>query len=175
MPPHDVEDCTVFYFFLLCPRLLSLLSFVDVSRLLGLTLRPSALVFRCHLETFDTLEAGTCAGSHPWTSLVFPFVFLDGEVLHRILTAYEEFSTRRLLTQGVLFFFADPVFHCAINCANNVHSFRIVNQVFGIRLYSLKRDYCLVLARLSITPGGLTRSCTLQNLHTVTLRMLPGL
>ena len=29
-------------------------------------LRPFAPVFRCHWETFDTLEAGTCAGSRAW-------------------------------------------------------------------------------------------------------------
>ena len=66
---------------------------LDLSRLLGLTLRPSALVFRCHREAFDTLKAGICAGSCTWyLSFVFLFfVFLDGEVPNRILTACEEF------------------------------------------------------------------------------------
>ena len=39
---------------------------LDLSRLLDLALRPFAPVFRCHRETFDTLEAGTCAGSRAW-------------------------------------------------------------------------------------------------------------
>ena len=52
-----------------------------------------APVFRCHRETFDTLEAGTCAGSRAWYfSFVFSLVFFFfGEVLNRILTACEEF------------------------------------------------------------------------------------
>ena len=49
---------------------------LHVSRLLGLTLRPSAPVFRCHRENFDTLEVGTCAGSRAWyLSFVFPIDF----------------------------------------------------------------------------------------------------
>ena len=41
---------------------------------------------------FDTLEAGTCARSRACCFFfVFPFVFLDGDVLNRILTAREEF------------------------------------------------------------------------------------
>ena len=38
-------------------------SLLDVSRLFGLTLRPSAPVYRCPPEFLDTREAGNCAGS----------------------------------------------------------------------------------------------------------------
>ena len=34
------------------------------SRLLGVTVRPFAPVFRCHGVFLDTREAGICAGSH---------------------------------------------------------------------------------------------------------------
>ena len=61
---------------------------LDVSRLLGLTLRPSAPVFRCHRDISATLEAGTCAGSRAlYFSFVFLLVSLHGEVRNRFLTA----------------------------------------------------------------------------------------
>ena len=64
---------------------------LDFSRLLGLTLRLFAPVFRCHGEIFATLEAGTCAGSRAWYFFfVLSLVFMDGDVLKRILTAREE-------------------------------------------------------------------------------------
>ena len=98
LPPHDVEGCTVFPFFS-CAHGCFRDCLLDVSRLLGLTLRPSAPVFRCNRD--------------------------------------------------------------------------ISTHVFVIRLDALKRDYCLVLTRHPVAPGGLTRCCTLHNLHTVTLRMIP--
>ena len=68
---------------------------LDFSRLLGLTLRPFAPVFRCHREIFATLEAGTCAGSRAWYFFfVFTLVFWDGFVLKRIQTAHEEFLVK---------------------------------------------------------------------------------
>ena len=91
LPPHAAEDCTVFAFFN-CAHGCLRDCLLDVSRPLGLTLRPSAPVFRCHRETFDTLEPGTCAGSRArYFSFVFPCVFLDGEMPNRILTACEDF------------------------------------------------------------------------------------
>ena len=55
LSPHVAEDCTVFFFFklLLVPIALVCLrcSLLDVSRLLGLTLRPSAPVCCCHQDS----------------------------------------------------------------------------------------------------------------------------
>ena len=94
LPPHVAEDCTVFAPFFFNHGCLRDCLLVH-SRLLGLTLRPSAPVLCCDRETFDTLEAGTCAGSRAW---YFPFVpslvFLDGEVPYRILTGCEEFPLK---------------------------------------------------------------------------------
>ena len=64
-PPLGVGDSTV-----LLP-LSCVLGYIrdlllDISRLLGLALRPFDPVFRCHWEIFATLEAGTCAGSRAW-------------------------------------------------------------------------------------------------------------
>ena len=56
---------------------------LDLSRLLGLALRPR--------ETFDTLEAGTCAGSRAWNFSSSSCFFFDDDVLKRIQTAYEEY------------------------------------------------------------------------------------
>ena len=61
-PPHGVKDCTVFTSFS-CAHGCIRDPLLDRSRLLGLALRPSAPVFRCHREIFATLETGTCAGS----------------------------------------------------------------------------------------------------------------
>ena len=80
LPPHVVEDCTVFTSFSRAHGCFGDL-FLDFSRLLGLTLRAFAPVFRCHQEIFATLEAGTCAGSRAWYFFfVFPLVLLDSNV-----------------------------------------------------------------------------------------------
>ena len=63
---HTLQRTALFFSSFFCAHGCLHDCLLDVSRLLGLTLRPSAPVFRCHLETFDTLEAGTCAGSRAW-------------------------------------------------------------------------------------------------------------
>ena len=68
---------------------------LDLSRLLGLALRPFAPVFRCHPEPFYMLEAGTrrkpCVELF-FVLLLFGFSYVDSVVLKRIQTAYEEFE-----------------------------------------------------------------------------------
>ena len=56
LPPHGMDDSAVFTSFSRAHGCLRDL-FLDLSRLLGLTLRPSAPVFRCLQEAFDTPEA----------------------------------------------------------------------------------------------------------------------
>ena len=136
---------------------------LDVSRLFGLTLRPSAPVFRCHRETFDTLEAGTCAGSRAWYfSFVFPFVFLDGEVPGRILTACEEFLFRGFLTQGVLFFLCRT-------CFSHIALFSVLAMCIFIRSSIMYSGYACTrsnmitswcLDRHPIASRSLARCCT---------------
>ena len=67
LPPHVAEDCTVFSSFF-CARLPSRL----FSRCFPSSW-PSTPVFRCHRETFPTLEPGTCAARY--LSFVFPFLY----------------------------------------------------------------------------------------------------
>ena len=57
LPPHDVKDGTVFTSFSCALGCIGDL-LLDLSHFLGL-----APVFRCHRESFDTLEAGTRARS----------------------------------------------------------------------------------------------------------------
>ena len=120
---------------------------LDFSRLLGLTLRPFAPVFRCHREMFATLEAGTCAGSRAWYFFVFSLVFWDGDVLKRILTASEEFLSKVADSGGYVFLRQTFFSHITLSiAANNVHSFLSSIKKFGLRLDTLKRDYLLVLS-----------------------------
>ena len=138
---------------------------LDVSRLLGLTLRPSAPVFRCHPEAFDTLEAGICAGSRAWYfSFVFPFVFLDGE------SAKTEFSDSfaknfcsKVADSKVSCFSSPNLFFAlyTIQCASHVHSLSIVDHVIGISLDTLENmitTWCL--DRHPIASRSPARCCT---------------
>ena len=51
-------------------------------------------------------------------------------------------SFQKLLTRGVLFFFAEPFFFSHLT--GQVHSLSIIDHAFGVRLNTLNYDYLLV-------------------------------
>ena len=106
--------------------------------------------------------------------LRLPLVFLDGDVLKRIQTACEEFLFKGCSLRRSYFFRQTCLSRITLFVvAISVHSFlsSIMFSGYAWIRSDVITSWCL--HRHTIAPGRLTRCCTPQSLHTVTLRMIP--